>query len=170
MSWLEPSKGCLLRPPHCREKQSKHREQNTGFCRFVILLFFPTWWHSSTSDFLCFLFKLQLLRFAALRGVPELPRQCRAQLLLAPRLAHLEFRFPPISSGFHRRSLWRSLVADPSFLGSALYLSGSVLFAAMPYWSAASPATMTKMGQAHTFSCFSFMILPCGIMWVVILV
>ena len=47
------------------------------------------------------------------------------------------------------RSLWRSLVADPSFLGSALYLSGSVLFAAMPYWSAASPATMTKMGQAQ---------------------
>ncbi|CAE6967388.1 unnamed protein product [Symbiodinium natans] len=45
-------------------------------------------------------------------------------------------------------SLWRSLVSDPSFMGSALYLSGSVLFAAMPYWSLASPATMTKMGQA----------------------
>ncbi|CAE7425958.1 unnamed protein product [Symbiodinium sp. CCMP2456] len=44
-------------------------------------------------------------------------------------------------------SLWRSLVSDPSFLGSALYLSGSVLFAAMPYWSLASPATMTKLGQ-----------------------
>ena len=26
-------------------------------------------------------------------------------------------------------------------MGSALYLSGSVLFAAMPYWSLASPAT-----------------------------
>ena len=51
------------------------------------------------------------------------------------------FKEPP-------RSLWRSLAADPSFLGSALYLSGSVLFAAMPYWSLASPATMTKMGQA----------------------
>lgn len=49
------------------------------------------------------------------------------------------------------RSLWRSLLADPSFLGSALYLSGSVLFAAMPYWSRVSPATMTKLGQAsHT--------------------
>ncbi|CAK9019425.1 unnamed protein product [Durusdinium trenchii] len=45
-------------------------------------------------------------------------------------------------------SLWRSLIGDPSFLGSTLYLSGSVLFAAMPYWSLASPATMTKMGQA----------------------
>eukprot|EP00913_Durusdinium_trenchii_P000793 g740.t1 len=44
-------------------------------------------------------------------------------------------------------SLWRSLIGDPSFLGSTLYLSGSVLFAAMPYWSLASPATMTKMGQ-----------------------
>ncbi|CAL1168869.1 unnamed protein product [Cladocopium goreaui] len=44
-------------------------------------------------------------------------------------------------------SLWRSLLADPSFLGSALYLSGSVLFAAMPYWSRVSPATITKLGQ-----------------------
>ncbi|CAJ1398650.1 unnamed protein product [Effrenium voratum] len=43
--------------------------------------------------------------------------------------------------------LWRSLLADPTFLGSALYLSGSVLFATMPYWSLASNATMMKMGQ-----------------------
>lgn len=76
-------------------------------------------------------------------------------LVLGDRIRYYSIPFCRLSvsvssfGSLNSRSLWRSLVADPSFLGSALYLSGSVLFAAMPYWSAASPATMTKMGQAQ---------------------
>ena len=137
MSWL-PSKGyCVLDRPHIATKKNS---QNTAEHRLLQI---------------CNPLGTGIQPFQIFSSFSCLARSSGASTTM-PSATSTCTSFASVSSSFlllpsvrPSRSLWRSLVADPSFLGSALYLSGSVLFAAMPYWSAASPATMTKMGQAQ---------------------
>jgi len=55
---------------------------------------------------------------------------------------------------FHKRAsrsfalrLYTSLRADPTFLGSCMYLGGSILFPIIPYATIVKPQTLTMLGQ-----------------------
>lgn len=89
MSW-PPSKGyCVLDRPHIATLKSSQTTEEHRLLQICNPL---------GTDILHILQPFQIFSSFALRGVPELPRQCRAQLLLAPRL----LRFPPVSSCYHR--------------------------------------------------------------------
>ena len=44
----------------------------------------------------------------------------------------------------YMRVLWTSMKEDPSMAGSVLYLTGSVLFAVLPFFKTVSQQTLTK--------------------------